>query len=92
MSKQTIAIICGGPSSEHEVSCVSAGGVLKGLDRERFDPFLIGITKFTPPDLFNRTVFGINAIVLTFTWLIGEVVKFLKLRIHLPLPKQDQDE
>ena len=45
MSKQTIAIICGGPSSEHEVSCVSAGGVLKGLDKERFDPVLIGITK-----------------------------------------------
>ena len=45
MSKQTIAIICGGPSSEHEVSCVSAGGVLKGLDKERFDPILIGITK-----------------------------------------------
>lgn len=45
MSKQTIAIICGGPSSEHEVSCVSAGGVLKGLDIERFDPVLIGITK-----------------------------------------------
>lgn len=45
MSKQKIAIICGGPSSEHEVSCVSAGGVLKGLDKERFDPFLIGITK-----------------------------------------------
>jgi D-alanine-D-alanine ligase len=45
MSKQTIAIICGGPSSEHEVSCVSAGGVLKGLDRQRFEPLLIGITK-----------------------------------------------
>lgn len=45
MSMQVIAIICGGPSSEHEVSCVSAGGVLKGLDRERFDPILIGITK-----------------------------------------------
>lgn len=45
MIKQTIAIICGGPSSEHEVSCVSAGGVLKGLDAERFDPILIGITK-----------------------------------------------
>jgi D-alanine-D-alanine ligase len=45
VSKQVIAIICGGPSSEHEVSCVSAGGVLKGLDRERFDPLLIGITK-----------------------------------------------
>ena len=45
MSKQIIAIICGGPSSEHEVSCVSAGGVLKGLDTQRFDPVLIGITK-----------------------------------------------
>lgn len=45
MSKQTVAIICGGPSSEHEVSCVSAGGVLGGLDRARFDPILIGITK-----------------------------------------------
>ena len=45
MSKQTISIICGGPSSEHEVSCVSAGGVLKGLDRQRFEPLLIGITK-----------------------------------------------
>jgi len=45
VSKQVIAIICGGPSSEHEVSCVSAGGVLKGLDSERFDPVLIGITK-----------------------------------------------
>jgi D-alanine-D-alanine ligase len=45
VSKQTIAIICGGPSSEHEVSCVSAGGVLKGLDKQRFEPLLIGITK-----------------------------------------------
>ena len=45
MSKQIIAIICGGPSSEHEVSCVSAGGVLKGLDTKRFEPLLIGITK-----------------------------------------------
>lgn len=54
--------------------------------------FLVGITKFTPPDLFNRTVFGINAIVLTFTWLIGEVAKFLKLKIHLPLPKPIQNE
>lgn len=45
MSKSTVAIICGGPSSEHEVSCVSGGGVLKGLDKKRFQPILIGITK-----------------------------------------------
>lgn len=45
MSKLTVAIICGGPSSEHEVSCVSGGGVLKGLDKKNFTPILIGITK-----------------------------------------------
>ena len=45
MSKSTVAIICGGPSSEHEVSCVSGGGVLKGLDKKSFTPLLIGITK-----------------------------------------------
>ena len=45
MSKLTVAIICGGPSSEHEVSCVSGGGVLKGLDKKSFTPILIGITK-----------------------------------------------
>ena len=45
MSKLTVAILCGGPSSEHEVSCVSAGGVLSGLDKKSFDPVLIGITK-----------------------------------------------
>lgn len=45
MSKLRVAIICGGPSSEHEVSCVSAGGVLKGLDKNRFEAVLIGITK-----------------------------------------------
>jgi len=45
MSTLTVAIICGGPSSEHEVSCVSGGGVLKGLDTKLFTPLLIGITK-----------------------------------------------
>jgi D-alanine-D-alanine ligase len=45
MSKLKVAIICGGPSSEHEVSCVSGGGVLKGLDKKSFSPILIGITK-----------------------------------------------
>jgi D-alanine-D-alanine ligase len=45
MSRLTVAIICGGPSSEHEVSCVSGGGVLKGLDKKSFSPILIGITK-----------------------------------------------
>lgn len=40
-----VAIICGGPSSEHEVSCISAAGVLSAIDRTQFEPVLIGITK-----------------------------------------------
>lgn len=45
MSRLKIAIICGGPSSEHEVSCVSGGGVLQGIDTSKYDVTLIGITK-----------------------------------------------
>src|SRR5699024_5732723 len=32
-------------SSEHSVSCVSAGSVLAHLDRERFEPVAVGITE-----------------------------------------------
>ena len=45
MSKVRVAIICGGKSSEHEISCVSANGILGAIDRSKFDPVLIGITK-----------------------------------------------
>ncbi len=45
MKKTVVAIICGGRSSEHEISCLSAGGVLAGLDLGKFEAILIGITK-----------------------------------------------
>ncbi|MFM7623224.1 MAG: D-alanine--D-alanine ligase family protein [Actinomycetota bacterium] len=45
MSRIRVAIICGGRSSEHEISCISASGVFESIDREQFDPILIGITK-----------------------------------------------
>ena len=45
MSKFRVAIICGGKSSEHEISCVSANGILNAIDRNKFEPVLIGITK-----------------------------------------------
>ena len=44
MSKKRVAIICGGRSSEHSISCISAKGVLEAIDRNRFEPILIGIT------------------------------------------------
>ena len=43
--KSKVMILCGGESSEHEISCISAGGILDAIDREKFEPVLVGITK-----------------------------------------------
>ena len=39
-----VAVVFGGRSSEHAISCVSAGSVLRALDRERYDVVPIGVT------------------------------------------------
>lgn len=44
-SKKRVAILFGGQSSEHEISCISAGGILSAIDRSLFEPILIGITR-----------------------------------------------
>ena len=44
-SKIKVAILCGGQSSEHEISCISAAGILSAIDRDRFEPVVIGITR-----------------------------------------------
>ena len=38
-----VAVVFGGRSAEHAISCVTAGSVLKALDRERYDVIPIGI-------------------------------------------------
>lgn len=43
--KKQIAVIFGGQSSEHDVSCVSAANVMDGLDTKKYDIHKIGITK-----------------------------------------------
>ena len=45
MKKIVVGILCGGRSSEHEISCISAGGILAAIDRELYQPIVIGITK-----------------------------------------------
>lgn len=42
--KPRIAVVFGGRSSEHAISCVTAGSVLKALDPERYDVVPVGIT------------------------------------------------
>jgi D-alanine-D-alanine ligase len=45
MTKVRVAVVFGGRSSEHAISCVSAGSVLAHLDPERFDVVPVGITR-----------------------------------------------
>ena len=45
MAKQTIAVLFGGQSSEHEVSCMSAANVIDQIDRAKYDLILVGITQ-----------------------------------------------
>ncbi|MGZ8744880.1 MAG: D-alanine--D-alanine ligase family protein [Nocardioides sp.] len=41
--KTRVAVVFGGRSSEHAISCVTAGSVLQAIDRERYDVVPIGI-------------------------------------------------
>jgi D-alanine-D-alanine ligase len=41
-----VGILFGGESGEHEVSLASARSVLAALDRQRYEPVLIGITRY----------------------------------------------
>ena len=45
MEKKTMAVLFGGQSSEHEISCMSVVNIAKCIDRERYHLVLIGITK-----------------------------------------------
>ncbi len=44
-AKKTVAVIFGGRSSEHEVSCASAMLMLHALDQEKYQVLPVGITK-----------------------------------------------
>ncbi len=43
--RETVAVLFGGQSSEHVVSCMSAANVIDQIDREKYDLILIGITE-----------------------------------------------
>ena len=57
-----VGIVCGGPSNEHEISCISALGILSAIDRTKFQPVLIGITRsgkwVLPPENYSLEVSG----------------------------------
>ena len=44
-TKLRIALLFGGRSSDHAISCATAGGVLGAIDRERYEVLPLGITR-----------------------------------------------
>ena len=45
MDKKKIAVLFGGQSSEHEVSCISAVTIVENINQDIYDIIMIGITK-----------------------------------------------
>lgn len=45
MTKLNVALLFGGPSSEHEISCATAAGVMGAIDRSKYNLIPVGITK-----------------------------------------------
>ncbi|WHT18120.1 D-alanine--D-alanine ligase [Crossiella sp. CA-258035] len=43
--KTRVAVVFGGRSTEHTISCVSAGSILTHLDRDRFEVIPVGISR-----------------------------------------------
>lgn len=43
--KQTVAVLFGGNSSEHEISCISAASILEQIDKTKYETKKIGITR-----------------------------------------------
>ncbi|MGJ7045301.1 D-alanine--D-alanine ligase family protein [Thermoanaerobacterium thermosulfurigenes] len=45
MDKLKVAVLFGGQSGEHEVSRVSATSIINNIDREKYEVYMVGITK-----------------------------------------------
>lgn len=82
MAKLRVALVFGGRSSEHEISCVTAGGVLGAIDREKFDVVPIGITKdgiFVPAE-DSTDKWALNKEHLPTVEFAGKTLTFLPNR------------
>lgn len=44
-TRPRVMVLFGGRSGEHAISCATAAGVLRAIDRERWDPVPVGITR-----------------------------------------------
>ena len=61
MAKLNVGIIFGGVSSEHDVSRVSAESIIKNISKEKYNLYLIGITKLGKWILFSGDISKIHS-------------------------------
>ena len=54
--------------------------------------FLIAVTRLTDEGDVDRTAFGVSALIVATGWLAGEVRSFFRLRLQLPLPRQESQQ
>ncbi len=43
-SRPLVLVLFGGQSGEHQISCATAGGVLAAINKEKWEPYAVGIT------------------------------------------------
>ncbi|MGN0521697.1 MAG: D-alanine--D-alanine ligase family protein [Eubacterium sp.] len=56
MKKMTVAVLFGGVSSEHDISCISAKSIISNIDYNKYNLVLLGITKQGKWFIFNDDV------------------------------------
>lgn len=61
MNKIRVGILFGGRSAEHEISLLSAKNIIESIDREKYEPVLIGIGKEGKWYLEGQSEFLLNA-------------------------------
>ncbi|MCP4569301.1 MAG: D-alanine--D-alanine ligase A, partial [FCB group bacterium] len=59
--KINVGILFGGRSAEHEVSLQSAKNVIDAMDKEKYNPLLLGIDKSGKWHLYDHAAFLVNA-------------------------------
>ena len=69
--KKNLAVIFGGASSEHDISCISANGVLSNIDKSKYNIYMLGITKVGEWYLFNDDI----ALLPQDKWLDSKSLK-----------------
>ncbi len=78
MAKLRVALLFGGRSSEHSISCATAAGVLGAIDRSRYEVISVGITKAGQfvPAVDDASKWALRKGELATVEFAGELIEF----------------